>query len=87
MKIEMDQDEETYRLSDGEDDGPDYIAGALVSFGQQAWLEKDGEQFFAFIDAHGETDGRVYAQSSGATVEVEPDCEFEDDAAAPAEPS
>jgi hypothetical protein len=82
MKIEMDQEKEIYRLSDGDDESPDYIAGALVDFGELAWLEKDGEHFFAFIDSDGETDGRVYMQSSGSQVEVEPDCEFEDDEAA-----
>jgi hypothetical protein len=79
MKIELDSEKEVYRLSDGDDESADYIAGELANFGELAWIEKDGENFFAFIDSDGQTDGQVYLKSSGFTVEVEPDCEFEDD--------
>lgn len=79
MKIELNAKQEVYRVSDGEDESPDYIAGDLADFGQLAWLEKDGEMYFAFIDDEGDTDGKVYKQSSGITAEIEPECEFEDD--------
>jgi hypothetical protein len=69
MKIEVNQDEEIYRISDGAD--------AALDYGEEAWFVKDGEHYFAFIDSAGATDGHIYQVSAGIKVEVEMDCEFD----------
>lgn len=86
MKIELNAEKEVYRLSHGDEESPDYEAGELADFGELAWLEVDGEMYFAFIASDGETDGRVYKQSAGVQVEAEPDCDFEDEDEGAAEP-
>ncbi len=74
MKLEVDEDEQQYRIYDDDEN-----IGDVVDFGDKAWLEKDGELFVAFIDSDGSTDGKVYPESAGISVEVDTDSSFEFD--------
>ena len=81
MKIEIDNDNSIFRLTDGEEDG---ITGQIVSYGFKSVLDEtvdEAEQWWAEIDDNGECDGLAH---KGDTTESEPvsfelDCEFDED--------
>jgi hypothetical protein len=81
MKIEIDNDSCTFRLTDGEEDG---ITGTIVPYGERSILDEtmaESEQWWAEIDDNGECDGLAHKGDSTESepVEFELDCEFEDE--------
>jgi hypothetical protein len=81
MKIEIDNDNSLFRITDGEEDG---ITGQIVSYGEKSILDEtvpEAEQWWAEIDENGECDGLAH---KGDSTESEPasfelDCEFEEE--------
>lgn len=78
LKIEADEDTQTYRLIAGEEDKPGYVEGLLVDFGEPAFISVGKEVWHAYIDFDGQTDGNVYAHSSGEGVQLDNECDFSD---------
>lgn len=82
MKIEISNSDDTFRLTDGEEDG---ITGQIVSYGERSILDEtvpESEQWWAEIDDNGECDGLAHKGDSTESepVRFELDCEFEDEA-------
>jgi hypothetical protein len=84
MKIEIDNDNSLFRITDGEEDG---ITGQIVSYGEKSILDEtvpEAEQWWAEIDENGECDGLAHKGNFPDSVTAEPvsfelDCEFEED--------
>ena len=81
MKLEINEDEQIYRLVDGEDGTDSYVTGDTASFGEAATLELDGEDSFwtAYIDIDGECTGLATHGSKIEPIGFELGCEWDEE--------
>jgi hypothetical protein len=81
LKLEIDEDNQQYRLVDGVEGTASYCTGDVTEFGERAELERDNlPDAYAFIDADATCDGKVYlADGTSEHVEFEFGCEFPED--------
>lgn len=81
MKLEIDQDNKTYRLVDGAEGTASYQTGDVVDWGDRAELVRDkGPEAYADIDGNGCFDGLAHlADGTVEPIGVEFDCEFDED--------
>ena len=78
MKIEIDNENSLFRLTDG-DDG---VTGQIVNYGERSILDEtvpEGEQWWAEIDRDGNCDGLAHKGAESEPVCFELDCAFEDE--------
>lgn len=80
MKLEISEDDQTYRLVDGIEGTSSYVTGYLADFGETAVLEKDGESlpWEALIDENGDCSGYATQGSASEPIGFELGCDLSD---------
>ena len=81
MKLEINEEEQIYRLVDGEEGTDSYVTGPTANFGEAAVLEKDGEESFwtAYVDDSGECTGLATQGSNVEPIGFELGCEWDEE--------
>lgn len=79
MTIEIDNENELFRLVDGEEGTSSYLTGTTANYGERSILDETvADPWYAEIDDNGECDGYAHNSSTSQPVGFELDCEFED---------